>query len=317
VRPALRLSGLHKRYRRGLWGRPDAVPALDGVDLVVQPGEILGLAGESGSGKTTLARVALGLIRPDAGQVEVLGQPIHQLRGAELDRFRRRVQPIFQEAEAHLDPGLSVRRILAQTLAIHRPGEAAPPLLTEVLERVGLGDRADAFVDQLSGGERRRVGVARVLLCRPELVIADEPTAGLDAARKHEILELLLCSEVPGRATLLISHDLPLLAGVATRLAVMLGGRVVEHLPIELLGHVPHHPFTQALLVASGARSRPEPETSGPRPRSVERSVGCPWVGACPEQQAECSAQRPPLAERSPGHEVACHALSPPPSLIR
>lgn len=315
--PALRLSGLHKRYRRGLWGRPDADPALDGVDLVVERGEVLGLAGESGSGKTTLARVALGLIRPDSGQVEVLGQPIHQLRGATLDRFRRRVQPVFQEAEAHLDPGLSVRKILTQTLGIHRAGEAPAPLLAEVLERVGLSHRAEAFANQLSGGERRRVGVARVLLCRPELVIADEPTAGLDAARKHEILELLLCSEVPGRATLLISHDLPLLAGVAKRLAVMLGGRIVELLPIEHLGHRPHHPFTQAMLAASGARGDSGSGTPGTREGSDAVRLGCPWVGACPEEQPVCRETRPTLRPLSPGHEVACHALTPSPALSR
>lgn len=313
--PALLLRGLHKRYRRGLFGRPDSTAALDEVDLVVERGEVLGLAGESGSGKTTLARVALGLVRPDRGEVEVLGQPILALRGAALDRLRRRVQPVFQEAEAHLDPGLRVEQILRQTLSIHRPDEAPAPLLAEVLERVGLTHRAGATVDQLSGGERRRVGVARVLLCRPELVIADEPTSGLDAARKHEILRLLLHSEVPGRATLLISHDLPLLAGVAHRLAVMLGGRIVELLPIERLGHGPHHPFTHALLLASGAAIAPvvsasPPHLAAPPPRAA--NAACPWLGACSVARPICATDRPPLVERSAGHRVACHALAEP-----
>ncbi|RME21440.1 MAG: ABC transporter ATP-binding protein, partial [Deltaproteobacteria bacterium] len=242
--PALRIQGLVHRYRRGLVGRRARQPAVDDVDLLLAPGEVLALVGESGSGKTTLSRCALGLLPAERGRIEVLGHDLATLRGRELDRLRRRVQPLFQDPDAHLNPGLTVRRILAETVRLHRGGEAEGPLIAAALRQVGLQEREHALPHELSGGERRRVGIARLLLCHPTLIVADEPTAGLDAARKAELMELLLAVGGVGRSVLLISHDLPLVAACADRIAVMIAGRIVERFPARDLYTRPHHPYT-------------------------------------------------------------------------
>ncbi len=306
--PALRIQGLVKHYRRGLFGSRNPVPAVAGVDLEVGPGETLALVGESGSGKTTLARCALGLQDIDAGSIELLGQRLAALRGAALDRFRHRVQPLFQDADAHLNPGLRVRRILAETARLHRPGEPEAALIDDVLQQVGLTARAHAWPHELSGGERRRVGIARLLLCRPELVIADEPTAGLDAARKADVMGLLLASEKP-RATLIISHDLPLVAAVADRMVVMLAGRVIERMPTATLAGGAHHPYTAELLAAAGLHAG-EPPVVPTGTALGASSPGCPFVGRCALELPRCRTERPRALEQEPGHTIACHAVA-------
>lgn len=310
---ALSLRGLVKRYPHGLLGRRDPVAAVDGVDLELVRGEVVALVGESGSGKTTLARCALGLLRPDAGQVEVLGTPLASLRGRALDRFRRRVQPLFQDADAHLHPALRVEEILAETARLHRPDERAEPLLVEVMEQVGVAHRRRAFPHELSGGERRRVGIARLLLCRPELVIADEPTAGLDAARKADIMDLLLRGAPTDRATLVISHDLPLMAAVARRIVVMVGGRIVERFAVDALRGPHHHPTTTALLAAAGmlAEAQPLSSLALAAGRAAPGRCGCPLAGRCAWELPVCEATRPPEHSLGPEHQVACHALAP------
>ena len=306
---ALSIRGLVKHYPRGLLGRRDPVAAVDDVDLVVRRGEVVALVGESGSGKTTLARCALALLRPDAGRIEVLGTDIQALSGHTLDNFRRRVQPLFQDPSAHLNPGLRVQEILAETARLHRPDERRAPLLDEVLDQVGMGHRRRAFPHELSGGERRRVGIARLLLCRPELVIADEPTAGLDAARKAEIMELMLRGEPADRATLLISHDLPLVAAIAHRIIVMVGGRVVERMDTSSIASPIHHPYTAELLAASGLRGEPPPVL--PHARGADAgSPGCPLFGRCTLALSACARTRPLERAVSLTHRIACHAMT-------
>lgn len=308
--PALRIRGLVKRYRRGMLARRTGPPAVDHVDLTVGTGQVVALVGESGSGKTTLARCALALLRPDAGDVSVLGTEIHSLRGAALDRFRRRVQPLFQDPDAHLNPGLRVREILAETVHLHRAGEAPGPLLAHALDQVGLTHRAEALPHELSGGERRRVGIARLLICRPELVIADEPTAGLDAARKAEVMDLILDEHGGGRrTTLVISHDLPLMASCADRLVVMVAGRIVERMPAASLSEPPHHPYTAELLAAAGllpgaAALPPSGQAAG------AGAPGCPLAGRCALERPRCADRRPAEVEISPAHRIACHAAT-------
>ncbi len=307
--PTLRVRGLVKRYRRGLLAQRVAQAAVDDVDLDLLPGEVLALVGESGSGKTTLSRCALGLLPFERGSIEVFGTSMQSLSGRRLDRFRKRVQPLFQDPNAHLNPGLSVRRILVETARLHRAGEPEQPLVDAVLRQVGLVERAEALPHELSGGERRRVGIARLLLCRPELIIADEPTAGLDAARKAEVMELLLAAGGDQRSILIISHDLPLVAASADRLAVMVAGRIVERCPASGLATSAHHPYTDELLGAAGL-SAGGSTLSDARDRALDRPSGCPFATRCQLAGPLCHTQRPAEVHLGPGHSVACHAAA-------
>lgn len=303
MKAALRLRDVHFRYRRGLWGAPGAAEAVAGVDLQVAPGEVVGLIGESGSGKTTLARLGTGLLRPERGAVEVLGLDLATLGGAALRAHRRRFQLVFQDPSAHLNPGLQVEAILAESARLHQPGAPVGPLITDALSTVGLSARRQAWPHQLSGGERRRVGLAQLHLAAPDLVVADEPTAGLDAALKADLLDVLLQRRERGCGYLIVSHDLPLVAAISGRIAVMLGGRILEELPTALLNAVPHHPYTTALLAAAGMVDRVRSSPQEQAPRSTR---GCPFAGACPLTAPACHTTRPDLIDVGPGHRMAC-----------
>jgi ABC-type glutathione transport system ATPase component len=241
----LDVRGLRKLYRPAGWGGSPVV-ALHGVDLAVEPGEVVGLIGESGCGKTTLVRTALGLLPRDGGHVRVVGID------PEVDGpgVRRRAQLLLQDPGASLNPGLRVRAILAESVRVHRPGQ--PALVEAALARVDLAHRADAFPHELSGGEKRRVTLAQLWIADPLLTVADEPTAGLDAARKAELLDLLLANRGPDRGYLLISHDLPLVLYACTRVLVMDGGRFVDAFTPQALRAGVRHPVTRSLLSASG-----------------------------------------------------------------
>ncbi|MCP4810431.1 MAG: ABC transporter ATP-binding protein [Proteobacteria bacterium] len=247
---ALEIRGLEKRYDVG-WGRP-AVTAVGGVDLTLELGEVVGLIGESGSGKTTLVRAALGLVPLSGGSVQILGQALASLGSAGRRRMRRDVQLIFQDPDSMLNPGLSVRAHLRESAQLHRPDADAGDLVARVIRQVGLEHRLDAIPRALSGGERRRVGLARVLVADPRILVADEPTAGLDAALKADLIDLILAARGPERATLLVSHDLPLMAYACDRLLVMKDGKVVDRFQTAELGRVPHHPYTESLLASAG-----------------------------------------------------------------
>jgi len=294
-----------KRFRRGLLRSTDVAAAVDGVDLEVAQGERVGLIGESGSGKTTLARAALGLVPHDLGVVEILGFRLDRMSADERRRFRRRFQLLFQNAEAHLNPGLRVLDILRESARLHRPTESASALIDATLNQVGLSHRAGAWPHQLSGGEKRRVGIARLLLTEPDLIVADEPTAGLDAGLKADIIDLLLSRKDSRRGYLLISHDLPLVAYACQRVVVMYAGRVVEEFPVDRLRSGPHHPYTQALLAAAGlVPDAPRHAT----PAAGRASAGCPYLGPCTEAVLACGTLRPLFVELGPAHRIACHA---------
>jgi peptide/nickel transport system ATP-binding protein len=251
---ALRIQGMVKRYpARGFRGAPQV--AVAGVDLELRRGEVLGLIGESGSGKTTLVRAALGLLPFDEGRVELLGRDLSCLSGSELRALRRDVQLVFQNPDSMLNPGLTVREHLDESARLHRPDSEPEDLVARTIRQVGLEQRLDALPRHLSGGEKRRVGVARVLIADPALVVADEPTAGLDAALKGSLIDLLLAARGQDRATLLVSHDLPLMAYACDRLLVMRGGEIVDRLRVDELGAVPHHPYTESLLMNAGMRT--------------------------------------------------------------
>jgi ABC-type glutathione transport system ATPase component len=277
------------------------VRALGGVDIQVGAGESVALVGESGAGKSTLARVALGLEPLDAGGVSLCGQDVST--GAGRREAWRSVQLLHQDPAAHLGVHLNAGALLRETARIHRRGEPAAAVVEEALGAVGLGDRADADPWVLSGGERRRLGIARVLAARPRLLIADEPTSGLDGALRWDVAGLLRRGPLAPPALLLVTHDLRLARAVCDRVVVMLGGRVVERVAAGGLGAGPHHPHTRALLAAAGIGP---PATPGLSLRSP--GPGCTLRSSCTLASPGC-ARPVPLRIRTTGHAIACPAV--------
>ena len=252
--PVLSLTGITKTFR-GTWVRPASYPALRGVSLSIETGERVAVIGESGSGKTTLARVAAGLIAPDEGSVWMFGQDTSLWSRRDWHQSRQRAQILFQNPWAMLNPSMTLGLLLTESAILHpEEGDEKPMQRAKrVLAEVGLDGRFGAYPSELSGGERRRAGVARLLLAKPSLVIADEPTTGLDAALKYALLTLLVDRIGPKCALVLISHDLPTVAWASERIVVMQNGLVVDRFPVsDLTTSVARHVHTCALLNSAG-----------------------------------------------------------------
>ncbi len=230
--------------------------AVAGASLEVYPTESIGLVGSSGSGKTSLIRAGMGLLRAQSGSVHLFGQDTTHWTGRNWAEARQRAQLLFQDPAAMLHPSLPIGLLLMDSAVVHRPQEDAEAAARKVLAIVGLDNRFDALPHQLSGGERRRAGVARVLLSRPRLLVADEPTVGLDAELKANLLQVLLDNLDHDCAVVLVSHDLPVVAWACSRVAVMFEGRIVEQLPVGELDRA-QHPHTRALIEASGVLEAP------------------------------------------------------------
>ena len=233
----------------------NGVAAVDGVSLELAPGETLAIVGESGSGKTTLARMLLRLIEPDSGELLVEGRDFLAARGAELRALRREMQMVFQDPFASLDPRMRVGSIVGEPLEIHEPKLSRADRrirVIEVLHATGLADDVlSRYPHEFSGGQRQRIGIARALVLRPRLVVADEPVSALDVSVGAQILDLLQELQRDFALTyLLISHSLPVVAQLATRIAVMQGGRIVESGAAEQILRAPSHPYTQSLIAA-------------------------------------------------------------------
>lgn len=250
--PALKVRGLVKTYggRRGA----EPVTALDHVDLDLPVGGTLGIIGESGSGKSTLARSLLGLIAPDSGSIELLGQEVVGLKGRDLRRMRRDVQIVFQEPFESLDPRMAIGELIAEPLVVQRRGTAAERAarVDELLAMVSLPtELATRFPHQLSGGQQQRVNIARALATSPRLLVLDEPTASLDVSVRADVLRLLarLRAEL-GLSLVLISHDLPTIRSLSSHIAVVSRGCVVEHGPAASVLTSPEHEYTRFLLAS-------------------------------------------------------------------
>ena len=253
--PVLEYREVSRTFGGGWWKPREPHRAVQGVSLRVDAGERVALIGESGAGKSTLARMAVGLTPPDQGSVWLFGEDTRAWTPRRWSEARRKVQLLFQDPRAMLHPDMSIGTILAESSRLHRPDRDPEREVDGVLDEVGLSGRKSARPHELSGGEQRRAGLARVLLARPELLLADEPTAGLDAELKANLLELLIERAGPQCAIVLISHDLPLVSWACHRLFVMHRGALVDQFsPADL--DDPRHPHTLALLDAAGLRKR-------------------------------------------------------------
>jgi oligopeptide/dipeptide ABC transporter ATP-binding protein len=289
------------------------VHAVDGVDLDIPRSQIVGLVGESGSGKTTLARTIVGLQRPTAGVVLFDGRDLGQASRAELRRLRRRVQMIFQEPHASLSPRHRVGSLLSEPYRIHRVPAADRSSVDELLEMVELSpELASHFPHQLSGGQARRVGIARALALHPEFVVADEPTSGLDASAAAAVLSLIKAlRERLGLTFLLITHDLNVVGYLADTIAVMYLGRLVEIGPAERVYEAPAHPYTQGLLSAlpdpGNGRVEGRVFLPGEIPSPRTPPAGCRFHTRCPYAQERSRLESPQLEQIEPNHFVACH----------
>jgi oligopeptide/dipeptide ABC transporter ATP-binding protein len=309
------VQGLTKHFpvRRGFAGRA-YVHAVDGVDLAVDGGETFGLVGESGSGKSTLGRCILRLIEPTSGRVEFDGQDLTALRGEVLRKVRLRMQIVFQNPIASLDPRMRVGQTIAEPLVIHSgatPQEARTQV-QELLRRVGLHTEvADKYPHELSGGQCQRIAIARALTLSPKLVVLDEPTSSLDVSVQAQIVNLL--KELQGQlglTYLFITHDLSLVSYLADRVGVMYLGKLVEVGGAVDVLERGQHPYTKALR---NAVPLPEPERSrirvplkGEIPSALEPPSGCRFRTRCPWAQNRCAEEEPRLRAVGPTW-VACH----------
>ena len=313
-RPLLDVQDLQTHYRVGGWLAPvRRIRAVDGVSLTLGRQETLGLVGESGSGKTTFGRTVLRLVEPTAGRILLDGQDVTRLSQAALRPLRRRMQIVFQNPYASLNPRKTVRQILRQPLRTHRvPGDHAA-LVAGLLQRVGLpAEAARRYPHEFSGGQRQRIAIARALALHPDLVVADEITSGLDVTVKLRVLALLRELQAGFRvAYLFISHDLAVVRQIADRVAVMYLGQIVEEAPTASLFERPLHPYTQ-ILQASVPVPDPTvawepPALAGEPPSPIDVPAGCRFHPRCPFAEARCRSEAPLLRELAPGHRVACH----------
>ena len=313
------VQGLSKRFRVGhrfAKGGLRIVQAVDNVSLSIMPGETLGLVGESGCGKSTLARCLARLYDISAGKLTFDGTDISTLSLRQLRPLRQKLQMVFQDPYASLNPRRRVRDLIAEPLRVHT--KLSEPAITarvqSLLDQVGLlPDHASRYPHEFSGGQRQRIGIARAIALEPKLIILDEPVSALDVSVQAQIVNLL--ADLQDRLKLtyvFVAHDLSVVRQVSTRIAVMYLGSIVEIGPAEDIFAHPAHPYTQALISAvpkpaTGGTARQRIILTGDVPSPINPPSGCRFHPRCPVAQNRCRNERPALVPGTDGRSVACH----------
>ncbi len=293
------------------------VKAVNNVTLDVQPGETLSVVGESGCGKSTLARTVMGLYAPNKGEILYRGNRIDNLSSVEMLPYRTKMQMVFQDPYASLNPRMTVRQILEEPVRFHNPQLSRAEVrdkVADVMLQVGVDPVwATNYPHEFSGGQRQRISIARALVVDPEFIAADEPIAALDVSIQAQILNLLMdAQEERGLTYLFISHDLSVVEHISTRVAVMYLGCVCELATAKELFSNPQHPYTQALLSAIpklGGKAGGHVKLSGDVPTPINLPTGCVFNGRCPHTNKRCMQEIPVQRTLSNGTTVACHAV--------
>ncbi|WP_206513292.1 ABC transporter ATP-binding protein [Pelagibacterium montanilacus] len=317
VRTLLEVKNLRKYFpiRAGVLGRTVAnVKAIEDVSFSIARGEVVGLVGESGSGKTTVGRTILRLIEPTSGEIRFDGVDVARLSSEQMRAYRRKMQIIFQDPYASLNPRMTVGAIIGEALSTHglAKGRQREERVAELLGQVGLpAAHMRRYPHEFSGGQRQRIGIARALAVDPQFIVADEPVSALDVSIQAQVVNLM--SDLQSRLSLtmlFIAHDLAVVEYISDRVVVMYLGRVMEVAPARKLYSNPVHPYTEALLeavpVPDPTRKRTGTPLQGDIPSPINPPSGCVFRTRCPIAVAECSQQVPPLEEVSPGHFKAC-----------
>ncbi|WP_319543627.1 oligopeptide/dipeptide ABC transporter ATP-binding protein [uncultured Pseudodesulfovibrio sp.] len=293
------------------------VKAVNNVTLSVQPGETLSVVGESGCGKSTLARTVMGLYRPNKGEIHYKGARIDNLSSHQMRPYRTKMQMVFQDPYASLNPRMTVCQILEEPVRFHNPGMSRAEVkdkVAEVMLQVGVDPVwATNYPHEFSGGQRQRISIARALVVDPEFIAADEPIAALDVSIQAQILNLLMdAQDQRGLTYLFISHDLSVVEHISTRVAVMYLGCVCELAPSKELFSNPRHPYTQALLSAIpriGGTAGGHVKLSGDVPTPINLPTGCVFNGRCPHANERCMREIPKQEVLANEVIVACHAV--------
>jgi len=322
VKTLLDIVNLKKHYhvKRGFWQRTvGTIKAVDDISLQLNRGETVGLVGESGCGKTTVAKTIVQLSKPTAGHIVFNGLELNNLSTKELVKIRPRLQMIFQDPYASLNPRMNTGRIINEPMTEHTlmSGVERKSRVDELMSIVGLDNELiSRYPHELSGGQRQRIGIARAIVLNPDLIICDEPVSALDVSIQAQIVNLLEdIQDKFGLTYLFISHDLGMIKHLCTRVAVMYLGQIVELGNKEDLYEHPQHPYTKALIAAAPQlhlrtrHSRERVLLSGEIPNPEEPPTGCRFHTRCPYVEPRCREQQPELRELGEGYYVSCHLI--------